>query len=199
MPSPYIHSDLAQPPLQLLYRPPFRITFHRILFLCLRKLEVLPILSDNTDMSQNRNRERKEDKVKDRARKLGLKSIESLYKWKQLATFREEADFAELEKKLYQSGIHTKTFDEIGEITLAVRSTEYDYAKDLVEGNVTEIVNTQLPEYRMFTDDLEISNPDFLISNDFRLIKKRTKRSVIFLIVCILIIFTLSYLYASQW
>lgn len=176
-----------------------RITFHRLLVLYLRKLEVLAILSDNTDMSQNRNRERKEDKVKDRARKLGLKSIESLYKWKQLATFREEADFAELEKKLYQSGIHTKTFDEIGEITLAVRSTEYDYAKDLVEGNVTEIVNTQLPEYRMFTDDLEISNPDFLISNDFRLIKKRTKRSIIFLIVCILIIFTLSYLYATQW
>ncbi len=122
-----------------------------------------------------------------------FQKIERIYRWETLldAPLDNPAGdnvFANAEKELYASGLHSKLVKSGNKYILKVRSSEYEYAKALVDGDVSEIINTPFNKYSLFQDNMEYINDKFQLDTSVdRRTKLNMRRNLIFMILGILI------------
>ncbi len=126
-------------------------------------------------------------------KKSRFQKIEHIYQWQTLLEETldnpmDDSVFADVEKELYASGLHSKLVKTHDKYILKVRYSEFDYAKALIEGEVSEIINTPFQQYCLFQDNMEYTNDKFQLDTRVdRRTKRNMRRNLIFMILGILI------------
>lgn len=124
--------------------------------------------------------------------------LEYLYRWKSLleapVDTNDEDVFRDVEKQLYRSGLHSKLVRKDDRYILYVREGEFDYAKDLTDGKVSDIYNKTSPEYILFKEDYEYKNEKFY-QDDSNGRRMRINTRMSMFIIAIIIIITMMILY----
>lgn len=121
-----------------------------------------------------------------------------LHKWELIASKslidNNDECFLQEERQLYNAGIHSKLVKDKDFYKLYVSLKHASIAKDLVEGNVSEILGKPIGELLLFDSELNYINDNKIIDTKApRAVKRATHRSILFMLVTILIMFVVGF------